>query len=145
MPRGEALASDNMALLLFFFKFHNLWKFSCRSFKSRKNRGYRGSFLAICNFVFSSSISNLVLWIFLSTGTRRNTNMFNGSANLTKFHRKKSHNSYPKDPYLLCRKALRNGIELRHDRYLNMRRLSILLPFGNLSRCFLFGWPLFQT
>ena len=39
--------------------------------------------------------------------------MFNGSANLTKFHRRKSHNSYPKDPYLLCRKALRNGIELR--------------------------------
>ena len=65
--------------------------------------------------------------------------MFNGSANLTKFHRRKSHNSYPKDPYLLCRKALRNGIELRHDQYLNMRRLSILLPLRNLSRRFLFG------
>ena len=44
--------------------FHNLWKLFCRSFKSRKNRGYLSSFPAICNFVFSSSISNLVLWIF---------------------------------------------------------------------------------
>ena len=52
---------------------------------------------------------------FLSTGTRRNTNMFNGPANLTKFDRRKSDKSYSKDPYLLCRKALRNGIELRQD------------------------------
>ena len=27
-------------------------------------RGYKGSFLAVCNFVLSFSISNLVLWIF---------------------------------------------------------------------------------
>ena len=70
---------------------------------------------------------------FLSTGTRRNTNMFNGPANLTKFDRRKSDKSYSKDPYLLCRKALRNGIELCQDRFLSMRRLSTLLPFGSLS------------
>ena len=70
---------------------------------------------------------------FLSTGTRRNTNMFNGSAKLTKFDRRKSDKSYSKDPYLLCRKALRNGIDLRQDRFLSMRRLSTLLSFGNLS------------
>ena len=59
--------------------------------------------------------------------------MFNGPANLTKFDRRKRDKSYWKDPYLLCRKALRNGIELRQDRFLSMRRLSTLLPFGNLS------------
>ena len=32
--------------------------------KPKRNRGYKGSFLAICNFVFSSSISNLVLRFF---------------------------------------------------------------------------------
>ena len=32
--------------------------------KAAKNRGYKGSFLAICNFVFSSSISNLVIMNF---------------------------------------------------------------------------------
>ena len=64
--------------------------------------------------------------------------MFNGSANLTKFHRRKSDKSCSKDPYLLCRKALRNGIELRHDRYLNMRRLSILLPLRNPFPAFSF-------
>ena len=53
-----------------------------------------GGFLAICNFVFSSSISNLVLsiyffifyYFFLSTGTRKGTNTLNGPPNLLKFH-----------------------------------------------------------
>ena len=63
--------------------FQNLINFSCRSFKSRKSKGYQGGFLAICNFVFSSSISNLVLLIFFpSTGNRKDTNMFNVSAKL---------------------------------------------------------------
>ena len=57
-----------------------------------------GSFLAICNFVFSSFISNWVLWIFLSTGTRKDTNMLNGPANLRKFHRRKRDKFYSKDP-----------------------------------------------
>ena len=35
--------------------------------KAKKNGGYKGNFLAICNFVFSSSLSNLVLWIFFFT------------------------------------------------------------------------------
>ena len=83
---------------------------------------------------------------FLSTGTRRNTNMFNGPANLTKFDRRKSDKSYSKDAYLLCRKALRNGIELRQDRFLSMRRLSTLSPFWqSFPGCFLVGWPLFQA
>ena len=54
-----------------------LWK---RKFGS--HRGYQHSFLAFCYFVFSSSISNLVLRIFLLTGTSKDTNMFNGPANL---------------------------------------------------------------
>ena len=56
--------------------------------------------------------------------------MFNGSANFRKFHghRRKRDNSCSRDPYFLCRKTLRNGIELRQDIYLSMRKLS------NLSR-----------
>ena len=38
--------------------------------------------------------------------------MFNGPANLRKFHRRKRGKSYSKDPYFLCRKTLRYGIEL---------------------------------
>ena len=59
--------------------------------------------------------------------------MFNGSANLRKFQRQKRDKSCSKDPYLLCRKALRDGIELRQDLYLSMRKLSNLSPSGNLS------------
>ena len=39
--------------------------------------------------------------------------MFNGPANLRKFYRRKRGKSYSKDPYFLCRKTLRYGIELR--------------------------------
>ena len=77
------------------------------------------------------------------------TNMFNGSENLRKFHRRKGDKSCSKDHCLLCRKTLHNGIKLRQDLYLSMRKLS------NLSRsvafwqsfplCFLFSWPLFQA
>ena len=42
--------------------FQNLWNMSCRSFKSPKSRGYKGSFSAIFNFVFSSFFTNLALW-----------------------------------------------------------------------------------
>ena len=59
--------------------------------------------------------------------------MFNDSANLTKFHRRKRDKSCSKDPYFLCRKTLRNGIALCQDLYLSMIKLSNLSPFGNLS------------
>ena len=100
-----------------------------------KLRGHHPFFLKYYNYQMFLNIVNRKFGPinFLSTGTRRNTNMFNGSAKLTKFDRRKSDKSYSKDPYLLCRKALRNGIDLRQDRFLSMRRLSTLLPFGNLS------------
>ena len=61
IPRREALAGDNLALPLIFI----LWKICpVDHLKAQKNWGCWGSFLALCNFVFSSSISNLVLWIF---------------------------------------------------------------------------------
>ena len=69
--------------------------------------------------------------------------MFNGSANLRKFHRQKRDKSCSKDPYLLCRKALRDGIELRQDLYLGMRKLSNLSPSGNLSQDVSFSVDLF--
>ena len=59
--------------------------------------------------------------------------MFNGPANLRKCHRRKCDKSSSKDPYFLCRKTLRNGIELRHDLHLSMRKLTNLSPFGSLS------------
>ena len=103
--------------------FHSLWKLSCQSFKSRKkNRSYKGCFLAICNFVYASSISNLVLWIFLLTGVRKDTNMLNGLANLANSTEGNARNSI--DPYFLCRQTLCNGIEICQDRYMSMRRLS---------------------
>ena len=100
-----------------------------------KLRGHHTFFLKYSNNQMFLNIVNRKFGPinFLSTGTRRNTNMFNGPANLTKFDRRKRDKSYWKDPYLLCRKALRNGIELRQDRFLSMRRLSTLLPFCNLS------------
>ena len=49
------------------------------------------------------------------------------------FHRRKSDESRSKDPYFLCRKTFRNGLELRQDLYLSMRKLSNLSRIGNLS------------
>ena len=69
--------------------------------------------------------------------------MFNVPANLRKFHRQKRDKSCSKDPYLLCRKALRDGIELRQDLYLSMRKLSNLSPSGNLSQDVSFSVDLF--
>ena len=69
--------------------------------------------------------------------------MFNVPANLRKFHRQKRDKSCSKDPYLLCRKALRDGIELRQDLYLSMRKLSNLSPSGNLSHGVSFSVDLF--
>ena len=39
--------------------------------------------------------------------------MFDGPANLRKFHRRENDESYPKDPYFLYNKTLRNGTDLR--------------------------------
>ena len=93
--------------------FHNLWNLSRRSFKIQKNRGYKGTFLAICNFCVFFLNFGLVIIFFLSTGTRKGTNKFNGPANLRKFYRRKREKSCAKYPYFLYRKTLRNEIELR--------------------------------
>ena len=69
--------------------------------------------------------------------------MFNGPANLRKFHWQKRDKSCSKDPYLLCRKALRDGIELSQDLYLSMRKLSNLSPSVNLSHGVSFSVYLF--
>ena len=81
--------------------------------KSEKNRGYKGSFLGFAIFCM------LPLSFFLSTGTRKGTNMFSGPANFRTFHQRKRHKSCSKYLYFLCRKSLRNGIGLRQDLYLS--------------------------
>ena len=101
-----------------------MWKLSCWSIKSQKNRGYQHSFLAFCYFVFSSSISNLVLWILLLTGTSKDTNMFIMALQILKFFQRKRNKSYSKDPYFLCHKTIWNGIEFCQVQYLSMQRLS---------------------
>ena len=58
--------------------------FPADNLKAEKNSGSKGSFLAICNFVSSSSISNVVLWTFSSTGTRKDKNMYSSPAILRK-------------------------------------------------------------
>ena len=65
----ELLTSDNLALPLIFFdllsyisqNFCNLGNCPADHLKAEKNRSYKGSFLTICNFIFSSSTSNLVM------------------------------------------------------------------------------------
>ena len=69
--------------------------------------------------------------------------MVKGPANLRKFHRRKRDESYLKDSYFPCLKTLRNGMKLRQDRYLSLRRLSNLSPFGNLSHGVSFSVDLF--
>ena len=59
--------------------------------------------------------------------------MVDGPSNLRKFHLRKGDKSHLKDPYFLRLKTLRNGMNFRQDRYLSLRRLSNLSPFGNLS------------
>ena len=68
---------------------------------------------------------------FLKTGSRKDRNVFNDLANLRIFHRRKRNKYCSKDPYFLCCKTLRNGIEVRQDLYMSVRTLS--KSFGNLS------------
>ena len=100
-------------------------------------KGLQSSFLSICNFVFFRPSKIWPDEYFLSTGTRKGTKMFNGPANLRKFHLRKRDKSCSKDPYFLCYKTLSYGMELRQDLYLNMRKL------GNLSLGVFFSVDLF--
>ena len=69
--------------------------------------------------------------------------MVDGPLNLRKFHLRKRDKSHLKDPYFLRLKTLRNGMNFRQDRYLSLRRLSNLSPFGNLSHGVSFSVDLF--
>ena len=67
-------------------------------------------FAILCNLCLSQ------IWsceLFLSTGTRKGINMFNGPTNLRKFLQWKRDKSSPKDPYFVCRRTSWNGKELR--------------------------------
>ena len=92
---------------------HNLWNFSCRSFKSWRERVTKAVSSLFTIFCYLSPSQIWSYELFLSTGTRKGTNMFNGPTNLRKFHLRKRDKSCSKDPYFLCCRTLRNGIELR--------------------------------
>ena len=72
--------------------------------------------------------------------------MFYDPANHRKFHRKKRDKFFSRDPYFLCRKTSRNGIEPRQDLYLRCVNIRIgrdLSPLGNLSQGVFFSVDLF--
>ena len=136
VPRREALASDNLALIFFSLlrwisqNFHNMWKLSCHHLKAEKigvTEAVSTLFVILCFLPLSQIWSYQFL---LSTGTGEGTNMFNGLENLKKFQRKKRNQSCSKDPHFL-------RIELRQCLYLSVRKLSNLLlhlsPFYGAS------------
>lgn len=92
--------------------FHKLWKLSCPSFQSRKKIGVIEAVFSLFAILCFLPLSKIWYYAFFSTGTRKGTNVFNVSANLRKFYWTKRDKSYSKDLYFLCRKTLRNGIEL---------------------------------
>ena len=57
----EVLTSNNLALPLFSLIFLGEKKNCPADQLKAEKRGYQCSFLAFCNYVFSSSLSNLVL------------------------------------------------------------------------------------
>ena len=101
--------------------FHKLWKLSWQSFKSWGLEKPFSCYLQFC--VFFLYLKFGLMNFFLLTGIRKDTNMPNGPANLRKFHWRKCHKFYLKDPYFLCCKTLRNRMEICQDWYLSMRRL----------------------
>ena len=108
---------------------------SCQSFKTWKNWGYKGSFLTICNFVFSST-SNLAWWICLSMGTSKGTNMFNGLANLGTFHWRETQWILLERSLFSLSQNIMLWIELCQDVYLSVCKLY------NLSQSVTF-WQFF--
>ena len=78
--------------------FHSFVKIVLLVIYKPKKQGSQKQFSPYFQFCFFSSISNLVLWFFFSTGTRKATNMFNASANLRKFHLQKPVNLIRKIP-----------------------------------------------
>ena len=69
--------------------------------------------------------------------------MVNGPENLGNVTEGHTINLTKKNPYFLCNKILRNGIELCQDWYLSMCTLLNLSPLGNLSHRVFFLVDLF--
>ena len=113
-PRREALASYNSSTSMKSFKMFIICEICpadhLKVGKKGVTKAVSSLFAILCHLFLSQTWS---YEFFLSTCTRKGTNMFNGPANLRKFHLRKRNKSCSKDPYFLCRKTLRNGIELR--------------------------------
>ena len=91
--------------------------------KAEKNRVRKAIFLLFAVLCFLPLSQIWSYEFFLLTGIRKDTNMPNGPANLRKFHWRKCHKFYLKDPYFLCCKTLCNRMEICQGWYLSMRRL----------------------
>ena len=116
---------------------------SCRLFKSQNNWGCRGSFLVPCNFVFFFLYLKFGLMIFfLSKGIRRAQICLTVQQILGNSTKRRDQ-SYSKDLYILCRKTVRSGIELRIWACVNFQICHDLSPLGNLSHGVFFSVDLF--
>ena len=112
-PRREALASYNSSTSMKYFKMFIICEICPADHLKVGEKGLQRQFPRFLQFcVIFLYLKFGAMNFFLSTCTRKGTNMFNGPTNLRKFHPRKRHKSCSKDPYFLCRKTLRNGIEL---------------------------------
>ena len=106
--------------------------------KAEKNRVTKAvsSLFSILCFLRLSQIWSYEFFFFLSTGTKKGTNIFNSPANLRKFHRRKRNESCSKDPCFSVAKHY--VIEWNFAKIciwadVNFRTCRDLSPFGNLS------------
>ena len=98
VPRREALASDNLALILKICE--NCPTNHLKAEKIGVKEAISSLFAILCFLPLPQIWSYEFL---LSTGTGEGTNMFNGPANLKRFHLKKRDQSSSKDPHFLYR------------------------------------------
>ena len=112
-PRREALASYNSSTSMKSFKMFIICEICPADHLKVGKKGVTKAVSSLFAILCYLSLSQIWSYeLFLSTGTRKGTNMFNGPTNLRKFHLRKRDKSCLKYPYFLCCKTLRNGIEL---------------------------------
>ena len=113
-PRREALASYNSSISMKSFKMFIICEICPADHLKVGKKGVTKALSSLFSILCHLFLSQIWSYeFFLSKDTRKGTNMFNGPANLSKFHLRKRNKSCSNDPYFLCRKTLRNGIELR--------------------------------
>ena len=129
IPRREVLAGDNLALPLIFI----LWKICLADLLKDKKIGLLRQFPRCLQFcVFFLYLKFGLMNFFLSKGIRRAQICLTVQQILGNFIKRRDQ-SCSKDLYVLCRKTVRSGIELRIWACVNFQLCHDLSPLGNLS------------